>query len=60
MIIGHFATHEYDQYIRIEADMNKRIIQIVKERIYSNMGELMGKSWPSKHRAISFPADTIT
>lgn len=41
MIIGHFTLDEYSLYQTIYSDTNKRIVQIIKERILSSMSELI-------------------
>ena len=41
MIIGHFNVDEYQQYKKMASDTNKRILQITKERVLSNLNELL-------------------
>jgi hypothetical protein len=41
MIIGHFTLDEYSLYQHIYNETNKRIIQIIKERILNSMNELL-------------------
>ncbi len=35
IIIGHFTLTEYDNYLKFESEINKRINQIIKERLLS-------------------------
>ncbi|SDS42169.1 hypothetical protein [Christiangramia echinicola] len=37
MIIGQFTLDEYDKYIQNSSSLNKRMMNIVKERIQSNI-----------------------
>ena len=37
MIIGQFTTEEYDMYIKDSSALNKRMMNIVKERLLSNI-----------------------
>lgn len=37
MIIGHFSLEEYERYIQNSSALNKRMMNIVKERLQSNI-----------------------
>ena len=37
MIIGQFTTEEYEIYIQNSSALNKRMMNIVKERLVSNI-----------------------
>ena len=37
MIIGHFTLEEYQEYLNDTSALNKRIVNLVKERIISNI-----------------------
>jgi len=41
VIIGNFTTEEYYEYLEMEKDMNKRIVNIIKERLKTNLSELL-------------------
>lgn len=40
IVIGHFTIEEYHQYIKMKGDLNKRIINIIKERIFTNLDSI--------------------
>jgi len=40
-IIGHFTEEEYDQYAKIKNDSNKRMINMIKERILNSLNEIL-------------------
>jgi hypothetical protein len=41
MVIGHFTSEEFEIYTSFESEFNKRILNIVKERICNSMSELL-------------------
>lgn len=40
-IIGHFTTDEYSRYLKIKNDSNKRMINMIKERIINSISEVL-------------------
>ncbi len=41
MVIGHFTLEEFEIYNKLESEANKRILDIVKERICNSIPELL-------------------
>lgn len=41
MIIGQFSLEEYEIYSQISSDSNKRMVQMLKERMINSIPELM-------------------
>jgi len=46
LIIGHFTLDEYQQYTTMSSEMNKRIINIISERLGNSIDELLVKLNP--------------
>lgn len=40
LIVGHFTTEEYKQYSEKTTDLDKKIIELVDERMHDNLSEL--------------------
>jgi hypothetical protein len=40
LVIGQFTVSEYNEYITKKGEINKRIINIIQQRILSNLAEL--------------------
>ena len=43
MIIGQFTEDEFEFYTTISSDVNKRIINLLKERLLTSITELLGE-----------------
>lgn len=41
MVIGQFSIAEYSEYTKFSSPVGKRIIQIIKERILTNINEVL-------------------
>lgn len=40
LIIGHFSIEEYQDYLNVQRDLNKRIFSIVEQRLGNSLDEL--------------------
>ncbi len=41
IIVGFFTSEEYGDYAEMKSEINRRIIQIIKQRLWDSLGELV-------------------